>query len=166
MPPLLPDHLKRLRTKRERGLVVLEALTVGLPFCAFKAIAGAALWAGGPALRGAAGILLTLSVLDILINGLNVVAVLARGRRWLPVCTLQAVALRVRTSHRSAELGTALDLMLSFGLVAGMLGLGGLAHLPADHLQIWNLSVILNVLGAGALRFAHAVALPDPRPDP
>lgn len=162
MPPLLPDHLKRLRTPRERGLVALEALTVGLPFCAFKTIAGAALWAGGPAARVLGATLLGLAALDGLINGLNVVAVLARGRRWLPVCTLQALAIRMRPSHRSAELGTALDLMLSFGLVAAMLGLGGLAHLPATHLQIWNLSVILNVLGAGALRFAHAVALPDP----
>lgn len=161
MRPLLPDHLKRQRTPRERALVITEALSVGLPFAAFKALAGLAIWHHWSLLRPVAVAILALAALDLLINVLNVFAVAIRGRRWLPVCTLQALTLRVRPSHRSAEVGTALDVLTSFVLLAGMIGFGFLAGLsPLEH-QIWDVSVILNVLGAGALRLTDAVATPS-----
>lgn len=162
MRPLLPEHLKRQRSPRERVLVIVEALTVGLPFGAFKTLAGISVWTHWPALRPLGIALFALAGLDALLNLLNVAAVGLNGRRWLPVCTFQVITLRVRPSHRSAEIGTALDVLVSFLLLAAMIALGFLGDLTPFQKQVWDVAVILNVLGAGALRFADAVATPSP----
>ena len=47
--------------------------------------------------------------------------------------------------------------MLSFTLVAAMIGLGLLMRLRPADLGIWNVSVVFNVLGAGLGRLAETV---------
>lgn len=154
----------RLRLpRRERALVFVEALTVGLPFCAFKGVWGLRLLHGGNALLG--GALVALAVLDAVLNVLNAATVLLVGRRTLPICSLHAVALALRPSTqagRGADVGTALDAALSFSLVALMIGSGAIGSLPASLLLAWNLAVVLNVLGAGVSRLAQAFAPPEP----
>lgn len=48
-------------------------------------------------------------------------------------------------------------MFLSFALVAIVVGLGLLAHLPRWALILWNMSVVLNVLGAGIGRLVTAL---------
>ena len=43
-------------------------------------------------------------------------------------------------------------MLLSFTLVAAMVGFGRIPSLPSDHLRVWNAAVVLNVLGAGLSR--------------
>ncbi len=134
------------------GLELLEVATVGLPFCGFKVLAGLS-W-GGPA--GAA--LIALGVVDAVFNVVNLAGLLATGRRPLPTCTLAMTAGLLRSGTDSLarwrDLGSALDVLLSFALVALMLGLGRLATLPPGRLTAWNVCVILNVLGAGLGRLS------------
>ncbi|MDX6770091.1 MAG: hypothetical protein SF051_11205 [Elusimicrobiota bacterium] len=134
------------------GLELLEVATVGLPFCGFKLLAGLAM--GGPA--GAA--LVALGLVDAVVNAANLIGLLAWDRRPLPTCSLSFAAglLRAGTDSlaRWRDLGSALDVLLSFALVAGMLGFGRLALLPPAHATLWNACVILNVLGAGLGRLS------------
>ncbi len=136
-----------------RFLAALEVFVVGLPFCAFKALTG--LLAGGWGLA-----LLLLAALDLLFN-LNNLAALARHRAGSrPVCLL-AWLLTLGVGGKSearGELGAALDVALSFLLVAVMVGGGLLGRLPVWGLQAWNAAVVLNVLGAGAFQVNQAVA--------
>ncbi len=130
-----------------------EILTVGLPFCAFKLIAGAALsqdW------------LTAWGIADTLINTLNLAWLLIARRRLTEVCLLSLLMRLMRrpAAERLArwqDLGAAGDMFFSFAIVALMLGGGFLPALPAWQLKIWNLSVILNVLGAGSMRLRDSI---------
>ena len=133
---------------------VFEILTVGLPFCAFKLIAGIALsqdW------------LTAWGIADTLINTINLVWLLTARRRVTEVCLLSLLVRLLRRPAREhmarwQDLGAAGDMFLSFAIVAFMLGCGFLPGLPAWHLKAWNLSVILNVLGAGSMRLSQSLA--------
>ena len=135
-----------------RWLEAAEIGTVGLPFCAFKAITGAHLIGLGLAPIGAP--LLALGAVDLALNTINLVTTLAAGDRRVPTCALHAALGR---DPRRTEIALALDMMLAFTLVAGMLGAGVLPSLPGPSLAAWNVAVILNVLGAGGMRLARAI---------
>lgn len=130
----------------------VEILTVGLPFCAFKLLTGAIV--GSPL----GYVLVALGAIDLVLNLVNLVALVAVHRRVSSVCLVELVL----RQFGKAELGLAIDVFLSFGLVALVVGLSWIPRMPADGLPLWNLAVVLNVLGAGvgrlfsALRPVHA----------
>jgi hypothetical protein len=128
-----------------------EIVTVGLPFCAFKLLTG--LVALGSPLAPLGFALLALGAADLALNGVNLVALVAVHRRAAGVC-LADVAL---TRGDDRERALALDMFLSFALVAVVVGFGLLGRLPAWGLAVWNLAVILNVLGAGGGRLLGAL---------
>jgi len=132
---------------------ISEILTIGLPFCVFKVVTGSHL--GSPILIG-------LGILDTAINLGNLLTLILRNRRYLPVCTLTGITewmLRKRTleSGKRMDLGNSIDMALALILVAGMVGFGRIGSLPADHILAWNVAVVLNVLGAGLSRLNHSV---------
>jgi hypothetical protein len=132
---------------------VFEILTVGFPFCAFKLITGVSLsqdW------------LTAWGIADTVINTLNLLWLLTARRRATEVCLLSLVLRIARrpTAEKLSSwqnLGTAGDMFFSFLTVAFMLGGGFLPGLPAWQLELWNLSVILNVLGAGSMRLRDSI---------
>jgi len=128
-----------------------EILTVGLPFCAFKVLTG--LIAVGVSPAGYA--LLVLGLLDLALNLANLVSLLVAQRRTGPLCVAELVWSRL--SRRGANLGLAVDMFFSFGLVAVVVGAGLLLRLPPKALSLWNVAVVLNVLGAGAGRLISAL---------
>ena len=137
-----------------------EVVTTGLPFCAFKLIVGALLFRDGPVAAGV--LLLALGVLDLGFNVVNLLTLLIRRRRVVSACTLSMVTQRLRFFASSPndfvqDLGNAIDVLLSFCLVAAVVGLGKIGSLPDLHLQVWNLAVVLNVLGAGISRVSASV---------
>lgn len=141
---------------------LLEVLTVGLPFCGFKVLAGLSLAgsAAAWALKPLGAFLVGLGILDGLINGANLAGLLVQGRRPMAECSL-AFALRPfggpsRPAEKWRDLGNSLDVLLSFALVALMIGAGRLRSLPPGRLTAWNACVILNVLGAGLGRFGDS----------
>jgi hypothetical protein len=143
---------------------LFEVVTVGLPFSIFKLVVGthliAATLLGWP--------LLVLGIVDLVMNAGNAVGLVVRGRAFLPLCLLQGVARRLGSSpsssssssslstERHGELGLAVDMALAVVLVAGMIALDQIGQLSSTALSWWNGAVILNVLGAGALRLVDA----------
>ncbi|MBX3155328.1 MAG: hypothetical protein KF773_04980 [Deltaproteobacteria bacterium] len=124
-----------------------EILTVGIPFCVFKLVTGLIAIESPFAVLGY--VLVALGALDLALNAGNLVALLVAHRRIGAVCTAE-LALR-------GELGLAVDVFVSFGLVAIVVGFGLIARMPAWALPIWNLAVVLNVLGAGGGRLLASV---------
>ena len=139
-------------------LPALEVLTVGLPFCVFKLLTGA-IALGAPSLVPLGYALIALGVVDAVLNLVNLLALLTVQRRISGVC-LTDLVLRALGRTERPDLGLAVDVFLSFALVAIVVGLGFLVHLPRWALLMWNMSVVLNVLGAGIGRLVTALRKP------
>jgi hypothetical protein len=134
---------------------ILEVVTIGFPFCAFKVVVGLLLVREGAGFAEVAGALLIgLGALDALFNVVNLASLLGVRRRVVSACTFSALTrrltlFRASPSDHMEDLGNSIDVLLSFSLVAAMVGLGKIAALPAEQLRAWNGAVVLNVLGAG-----------------
>jgi hypothetical protein len=143
-PPLL--HNPRL-------LAFLEALTVGLPFCLFKFLAGILLgpW-GGP--------LLLLCAVDAFLNLANMASLVLLKRRVAPVCAMSILvpALPRFRGRETEELATSIDVAISFLIVAIVIGGGFIRTFNALEGRAWSLAVVLNVLGAGLFQVNQAYA--------
>ncbi len=140
---------------------VLEVITTGFPFCVFKLLVGHLMWTWG--LPVPAVVLVSLGVLDAAFNTINLVSLLVRHRRAASTCTLSWLVRRLPAfpaAPRPAveDLGNALDVLVSFCLVAAMVGFGLLGSLPAGELAAWNVAVVLNVLGAGLGRVSSSIS--------
>ena len=125
---------------------VAEIISVGLPFCAFKIVTGiVALHRPSLAILGYG--LLALGVIDLALNAANFASLLLLRRRIAPVCLSQWLVDRITTTKRGV--GVAIDVLISFILVAIVVGFGLFGGLSPWTLRCWNLAVVLNVLGAG-----------------
>ncbi len=149
----------------------LDYITIGLPFGIFKILFALALSRASTDLvsTGIAFSLIALGTLDLLFNTLNIIACLALRKQIIPVCTFAILFtyLSRKAGHdapkhaRRVDLGMALDVMLSFILVALCLGLKYLAYFTPNELLLWNISVIFNVLGAGISRMLASMEKSD-----
>jgi hypothetical protein len=146
-------ELRSALPRFERLASLAEVLTVGLPFCAFKLLAGLRMSAH-PALAIPGALAIALAGIDGALNLVNGLALAGAGRRPLPICVLHGLL-----SSRGApgEVGLAVDMMLAFGLVAGLIAFGQPAEFSPGERSLWSLAVVLNVPGAGGLRLAKAV---------
>lgn len=141
---------------RSWALASAEILTVGFPFCIFKLLTGVALM-GTPSLRVLGWTLVGLGAIDVVFNALNLASLLFLRRRVCGVCLVDVLVRRLERRPPRGDLGVAIDVLLSFGLVAIVIGSGLLARLPSWALPLWNVSVVLNVLGAGIGRVLAAL---------
>jgi hypothetical protein len=140
-----------------RAFHLLEIVTVGLPFCAFKLLTGGVLVAT-PGGRPFGWVLIALGSIDLVLNTIALGMAAAGRESRLPVCTAEWVVSRARPGLGTwRQLGLSVDTLLAFTLVAGMIGLGWLARLSPGALHAWSLCVVLNVLGAGVGRVADSV---------
>jgi uncharacterized membrane protein len=131
----------------------LEIITIGLPFCAFKCLTG---------LYYRQHWLVALGIVDLVINFINLVSVIYRKNRVLDACFISFLVRLIKKPHTDVktlwqDLGNSSDVLLSFILVATVIGTGAISLLPPDHLQLWNMAVILNVLGAGSGRLSASL---------
>jgi len=136
-----------------RLLSILEILTVGLPFCLFKVLAGLILGPWGYAL-------VLLGVCDAFLNAANLVSLAALKRQVAPVCTMSILvpAIPAFRGKDSEELATSVDVAISFVLVAIVIGFGFIKAFGPIPGRLWNLAVVLNVLGAGLFQVNQAYA--------
>lgn len=137
-------------------LAAVEILTTGLPFCVFKLLTALVLWRAF-GWTWVAAPLAALGALDALLNVANLAALATARRRVVGVCTAELV---VRRAGGRSEVGLAIDVCLSFALVALVVGAGWIARLPTEGVTAWNAAVVLNVLGAGVGRLAAALKEP------
>lgn len=132
----------------------LDIITIGLPFAAFKILAGIALKGiSGDANNPMGWILIAWGIVDFIINMVNLLSLTAAGKKLMSTCAMSFI---FRSS--SEEVGAALDVMMSFTLVAIMVGGNLLKYLTPLQLNIWSMSVVLNVLGAGISRIKASIA--------
>lgn len=140
---------------------ILEVITVGFPFCAFKIMTGLWLQGGGPAARLVGWALLSLGSLDLLINAVNLVGLAALRRRVVEPCVFAIGASLLRKPSSPAwtwqDLGNSLDVLLAMTLVAYMIAVQALAGFPEGMRNLWNACVILDVMGAGLSRFGGSL---------
>ncbi|AKU97696.1 hypothetical protein AKJ09_04360 [Labilithrix luteola] len=133
-----------------------EIVSVGLPFCSFKVLTGVVLL-DTPSLCALGYALLALGTVDFALNVANLVSLVTRRRRASGVCLLDLVVRRLEKGDSPSDLGIALDVFLSFALVAVVVGFGVIPRIPAWALPVWNMSVVLNVLGAGIGRLLSSL---------
>jgi len=143
-----------MRTPPSLALSLAEVVTVGFPFCAFKVLTGVILLSTPAGALGYA--LIALGAIDFAFNAANFGSILLFRRRTPSVCLTDFVVLRVR-GEAQRDLGLAVDVFLSFGLVAVVVGAGWIPRLPSWALGTWNAAVVLNVLGAGVGRLLSAI---------
>ena len=132
---------------------LIELITIGLPFCVFKFVTGSYLdqyW------------LIALGLVDLFINLINLIAICIKKKRVLDACALSYIVRLIKKPHAEIkykwqDFGNAIDVLLSFTLVAYIIGWGGIVKIPAWQLQLWNLSVVFNVFGAGYSRLAESI---------
>ncbi|HEY4244705.1 MAG TPA: hypothetical protein VGM88_33050 [Kofleriaceae bacterium] len=134
-----------------RVAAIAEILTVGLPFCIFKLLTGAIALDTAAAPLGYA--LIALGAIDAVLNLVNLASIIAANRRIGGVCLADLAARRLG----GGDLGLAIDVFLSFALVAAVVGGSLFARMPAGTLVWWNWAVVANVLGAGIGRLFAAL---------
>lgn len=143
---------------QRRSVQCFEIVTVGLPFCAFKVLTGVLLL-GMRGLAAVGGALVVLGALDLVINLVNLGALLVGRPRPLGTCLLEIAMRRWRPTRADwHEVGVSADVMFAFALVALVIGGGFFPSLPPLGRLLWSLSTVLNVLGAGLGRLTSSVA--------
>ncbi len=146
-------------------LNLFEIVTVGLPFCVFKILAGQLLVSHDSKVFFIVGsLLIALGIVDCIINLINFFSTIIQKKRFMTICTLSQFGRYIITlkqsstpSERLEDFGSALDVLLSFVIVAAVIGTGSLLNLNSSELLYWNISVIFNVLGAGMIRVISAM---------
>jgi hypothetical protein len=132
----------------------LDIITIGLPFAAFKILAGIALKGISGDINNPMGwILIVWGIIDFFINLANLVSLAAAGKKLTTTCAMSFIF-----RSASEDVGAALDVMMSCTLVAIMVGGNLLKYLTPLQLNVWSLSVVLNVLGAGISRIKASIA--------
>lgn len=144
------------RPSRHWLVPVAEILTVGLPFCVFKVLTGLVLLRV-PALVPLGYALMGLGAVDTVFNIVNLGSLALRRCHATDVCLTDFLLRRLRRTKAYEDLGSAVDVFLSFALVAVVVGLGLLLWMPGWALSTWNVAVVLNVLGAGIGRLLAAL---------
>jgi hypothetical protein len=130
-----------------------EIITIGFPLCGFKVITGLFFnqyW------------LIALGAIDLFINIVNLLSLIFLKRRLFDACLLSFLVRLIKRPNINAkpqwqDVGNAADVFLSFTLVAYVIGGGFIKLFPSDHVVIWNISVVLNVLGAGYGRLSKSI---------
>jgi len=127
---------------------LFDIVTIGIPFGVFKVTSGLYYKIDG---------LLWWGVLDILINCLNFLIYLVKKEKVLSTCSLAQLGYQFGKLTKfdpelTEDTGESLDVLFAFCIVAIVIGSGAIAQYPKDMLLPWNVSVILNVIGAGSIR--------------
>jgi hypothetical protein len=120
-----------------------EAVVTGLPFCIFKFSAGWVIIGSGNKFLG--GLVVGWAVVDLAFN------LAALTSEKVSVCLLSNIG-RWTGRQRGEDLFLALDTFLSFAIVAALIGFRLIRQVSEPWLSLWDLAVVLNVLGAGTAR--------------
>lgn len=132
---------------------MFDIVTIGIPFGVFKVTSG--LYFGHD-------ILMWWGVLDLFINILNFLLYLIKRKKIISSCALALIGrhlgkLMKFNQEMTEDIGESLDVLFSFLIVAIVIGSGAITKYSPEMIKFWNISVILNVLGAGSIRVFQSV---------
>lgn len=135
------------------GRRLWAAVLTGIPFGVFKVGVGWYVYAFINPVLGS--VTIAWGIVDILLNLLSVSL-----PRSVSYCLLSNIGRRIDI-HAGREnwerILLALDTLLTFAIVAGMIWFRQLPFLPAVLGRLWDLSVVCNVVGVGAERLWQAL---------
>ena len=126
-------------------------LTVGMPFIGYKIFAGVILWRmfDKPWVHVCAAGFVALGFVDFFLHIVNFYSMCCCGRRFFSICFLSWVNRRVSFFKQKEEIGEAVDTMLSFAIVAIVVGNTLFVYLDPWQAWTWNMCTVVNVFGAG-----------------
>lgn len=148
---------------QKNGSLLLAELTIGFPFIGYKFAAAMLLFTASesPLMRALGCAFLALAIADFAFNTINLAALTFLGHRVVPVCLLSWLIGLSPLRHRFSDLGEALDVMLSFGIVALVVGINlfpALLAISPVCFYVWNACTVTNVLGAGIARLSTSLS--------
>lgn len=139
---------------------ILSVVSVGFPFAAYKFLAGDAiknLSGGSPAGIFFFYLFIIWAAIDFLLNFNALMSVIISGKYPKNVCILAVIENKIKYADKIHGIGVAIDLFLSFCIVAWVVGGNLFGALSPGYIYIWNASTVLNVLGAGIARLSEFI---------
>lgn len=157
MPHFPP--MPKFKYIKEHLFQILAVLTIGFPFVGYKILAGVVIHRlyENPAADILALIFIVWGLIDLILNAICFHAVCWRGHTHYPFCLFSVIARRHPILSKWDDAGEALDVMLSFTIVAWIVGQGLFSHMDGAQIKIWNICTVVNVLGAGISRLGATV---------
>lgn len=133
---------------------LLSILTVGFPFVGYKILIGLLIrnLYEGPFALCASLLFILWGLVDLVLNTICLHAITCRGNTHYPSCLLALIFRKCKRLGYWEDLGEALDVMLSFVLVAYYVGGAMYGYLDGPQVKVWNICTVFNVLGAGIAR--------------
>tara|TARA_Y100000768_G_C23980901_1_gene685713 strand:- start:814 stop:1248 length:435 start_codon:yes stop_codon:yes gene_type:complete len=130
-----------------------DILTIGIPFGLFKLLSG---------IYYNLNFLIWWGLLDIAINLLNFILISIKKKKVLPTCSLAMLGFFLGKNFKiktelTEDTGESLDVLFSFLIIAIVIGSGAIASFSPHMLLLWNISVILNIMGAGSIRLFNSI---------
>lgn len=94
---------------------------------------------------------------DFILNAFSLYAVSCKGNMNYPVCLLSVFCKKHRVLSKWQDSGEALDVMLSFIIVAVVVGQNLFVFMDGSQVKLWNICTVVNVLGAGIARLGASI---------
>ena len=138
---------------------LLSILTIGFPFVGYKILAGILLFRMYDSFFAAliAVIFVSWGIIDLFLNTISFYTLCWRGHNEYPVCLFSVIARKNEKLSKWNDSGEALDIMLSFCIVAWVVGNNLFPFMDGAQVKFWNICTVVNVLGAGIARLGASI---------
>lgn len=154
--------MPKLKYIRQNVFLILSILTIGFPFVGYKVLGGiviSRLYHDSWIVDVLALLFIVWGVIDFLLNAVSLHAVSCRGNLHYPVCLLSVVSKKHPVLSKWRDSGEALDIMLSFMIVAVVVGQNLFVFMDGAQIKLWNVCTVVNVLGAGIARLGASILI-------
>ncbi len=152
--------MPKLKYIKQNVFLILSILTIGFPFVGYKILGGIVinrLYDGSLLAEIGAILFIVWGLIDLLLNAISLHAVSCRGNLHYPVCLLSIVSKKHSVLSKWRDSGEALDIMLSFMIVAFVVGQNLFPLMDGSQVKLWNICTVVNVLGAGIARLGASI---------
>ena len=152
--------MPKLKYIKQNVFLILSILTIGFPFVGYKILGGiiiSRLYDESWLAAFVAVLFVVWGLVDLLLNAVCLHAVSCRGNLHYPVCLLSMISKKHPVLSKWHDCGEALDIMLSFMIVALVVGQNLFVFMDGAQVKIWNICTVVNVLGAGIARLGASI---------
>ncbi len=152
--------MPKIKYIKQNIFLILSILTIGFPFVGYKILAGIVinrLYGGFWGAELIAFFFIVWGLIDFFLNAVSLHAVSCRGNLHYPVCLLSIISKKHHILAKWKDSGEALDVMLSFIIVAFVVGQNLFIFMDGMQVKLWNLCTVVNVLGAGIARLSASI---------